>query len=179
MISSRVKPSAHLDLAALALSSMAYAAEPFRVWAPDGSAPNATVLLVPGCSGFVARNGINHYDERANQLRAAGYFVVFVDYLSRRHLMDCAGRRDVSHGEVAADILEAAAWVKGRVRVSSDKIFCHRLVLWWRWCPCGIEHHASWTANACKGSGLLFRLPTSGAVVVDKCLRAAPHGRDG
>lgn len=108
MISSRVKPSAHLDLAALALSSMAYAAEPFRVLAPGGSAPNATVLLVPGCSDFVARNGINHYDERANELRAAGYFVVFVDYLSRRHLTDCAGGRDVSHGEVAADILEAA-----------------------------------------------------------------------
>ena len=34
------------------------------------SAP--AVLLVPGCSGFVARNGINHYDERARQSQAAG-----------------------------------------------------------------------------------------------------------
>ena len=97
-------------------SNMAQAAEPFRVLSPSKDAPNPTVLLVPGCSGFVARNGINHYEERASQLQAAGYFVVFVDYLSRRHLTDCAGGRDVSHAEVAADILEAAAWIKGQVR---------------------------------------------------------------
>jgi dienelactone hydrolase len=124
MIPSRAKTSTHLGIAAWALtSSMAYAAETFRVLAPAGNAPTAAVLLVPGCSGFVARNGVNHYEERANELRAAGYVVVFVDYLIRRHLTDCAGGRDVSHAEVATDILEAAAWIKGEVRVSSDKIF--------------------------------------------------------
>jgi len=125
MIAPRARRSAQfLGLAALALTSnITQAAEPFRALSPSKDAPNSAVLLVPGCSGFVARNGINHYEERASELQAAGYFVVFVDYLSRRHLTDCAGGRDVSHAEVAADILEAAAWIKGQVRVSSDKIF--------------------------------------------------------
>ena len=109
--------------AAVLAASIALAAEPFRVLEPSGGASNPVVLLVPGCSGFVARNGINHYDERASELQAAGYFVVFVDYLTRRHLTNCAGGRDVSHAEVAADILEAAVWIKGQARVASDKIF--------------------------------------------------------
>jgi hypothetical protein len=46
-----------------------------------------------------------------------------VDYLGRRHLTNCAGGRDVSHAEVAADILEAAAWIKGQALVASDKIY--------------------------------------------------------
>jgi dienelactone hydrolase len=122
---SRVRSSAHfLGLAAVAfISNMTLAAEPFRVLSPSGGTSNPAVLLVPGCSGFIARNGINHYDERASELQAAGYFVVFVDYLSHRHLTDCAGGRDVSHAEVAGDILEAAAWIKDQARVSSDKIF--------------------------------------------------------
>jgi dienelactone hydrolase len=109
-------------VAALA-ANMTFAAEPFRVLSPSGDSSNPAVLLVPGCSGFVARNGINHYDERASGLQAAGYFVVFVDYLGRRNLMDCAGGRNVSHVEVGADILEAAMWIKGQARVVSDKIF--------------------------------------------------------
>jgi dienelactone hydrolase len=125
MFSPRARRSApFLGLAAWALgANMGHAAEPFRALSPSKDAPNPAVLLVPGCSGFVARNGINHYDERASELQAAGYFVVFVDYLSRRHLTDCAGGRDVSHAEVAADILEAAGWIKEQARVSTDKIF--------------------------------------------------------
>jgi len=125
MFAPRARRSAQfLGLAAWALTSnMTQAAEPFRVLSPSKDAPNPAVLLVPGCSGFVARNGINHYDERASELQAAGYFVVFVDYLSRRHLTDCAGGRDVSHAEVAADILEAAGWIKGQLDIASDKIF--------------------------------------------------------
>ncbi len=125
MLSTPVRRSAHLlSLAAAALAAnMTLAAEPFRVLSPSGGTSAPAVLLVPGCSGFVTRNGINHYDERASELQAAGYFVVFVDYLSRRHLTDCAGGRDVSHAEVAADILEAAAWIKGQARVAADKIF--------------------------------------------------------
>jgi dienelactone hydrolase len=102
---------------------MTLAAEPFRVLSPSRDTPSPAVLLVPGCSGFVARSGINHYEERASELQTVGYFVVFVDYLNRRHLTDCSGGRDVSHAEIAADILEAAAWIKGQARVSSDKIF--------------------------------------------------------
>jgi dienelactone hydrolase len=109
-------------VAALA-ARMTLAAEPLRVLAPSGSTSHPAVLLVPGCSGFIARNGINHYEERASELRAAGHFVVFVDYLSRRNLTDCAGGRNVSQAEVAADILEAAQWIKEQPHVSADKIF--------------------------------------------------------
>jgi dienelactone hydrolase len=38
-------------------------------------------------------------------------------------LSDCAGGRDISHAEVAVDILEAAAWIKSQQRVASDKTF--------------------------------------------------------
>jgi dienelactone hydrolase len=125
MPAARVRASAHLlpfAVAALA-ANMTLAAEPFRVLAPSAGSSNPAVLLVPGCSGFVARNGVNHYDERASELQAAGYVVVFVDYLGRRHLTGCAGGRDVSHAEVANDILEAAAWIKDQARVAPDKIF--------------------------------------------------------
>jgi hypothetical protein len=39
------------------------------------------------------------------------------------HLSDCAGGRDISHAEVALDILEAAARIKSQGRVAPDKIF--------------------------------------------------------
>jgi len=99
------------------------AAEPYRVLSPSDGTSHPAVLLVPGCSGFVASNGVNLYDERAGELRAAGYFVVFVDYLGRRNLRNCAGGRDVSHAEVGKDILEAAAWTRAQAGVSADKIF--------------------------------------------------------
>jgi len=112
-----------LFAAAALVTSLTLAAEPLHVLAPSGSTSNPAVLLVPGCSGFVARNGINHYEERASELQAAGYFVVFVDYLGRRNLTDCAGGRNVSQTEVAADILEAAQWIKDQPHVAIDKVF--------------------------------------------------------
>jgi dienelactone hydrolase len=110
-------------VAGVTVSLAALAAEPLRVLAPSGGTEKPAVLLVPGCSGFVARNGFNLYDERANELQAAGYFVVFVDFLGRRKLADCAGGRDVSHAEVGNDILEAAAWIRDQAGVAAHKIF--------------------------------------------------------
>src|SRR6476620_9209235 len=104
-------------------ASMTFAAEPFRVLLPSGGTPYAAVLLVPGCSGFVARNGINHYDERASELQGTGYAVVFVDYLGRRELTACAGGPNSSHDQVSTDILEAAMWIKGHPLVAPDKVF--------------------------------------------------------
>ena len=100
-----------------------HAAEPYRVLSPVGRTASPAVLLVPGCSGFVATNGVNLYDERAGELQAAGYLVVFVDYLARRNLTDCAGGRDVSRAEIGSDILEAAAWVLEQAGVAPGKIF--------------------------------------------------------
>jgi dienelactone hydrolase len=92
---------------------------PFRVLSPEGSKPHPAVLLVPGCSGFTATNGINLYDERASELQAAGYVVVFVDYVGRRMQRNCA---HVSRGEVSADILEAAAWARDQSGVDAARI---------------------------------------------------------
>ena len=113
-----------IALAAVAMAAnVSLAAEPLRVFLPSADTPNPAVLLVPGCSGFVARNGINHYEERARELQAAGYVAVFVDYLGPRQLTDCGGGRNVSQPEVAADILAAARWIKQQPYVAADKIF--------------------------------------------------------
>src|SRR5262249_20473699 len=100
--------------------STAHAAEAYRVLSPVADSPKPAVLLVPGCSGFVARNGYNLYEDRAKELQAAGYFVVFVDYLAPRHLPHCAGGRDVSHTEVGNDILNAASWIKQQPGVAAQ-----------------------------------------------------------
>jgi dienelactone hydrolase len=93
--------------------------EPYRMLVPHGDGRHPAVLLVPGCSGFVASNGINSYDERAEELQAAGNVVVFVDFVGRRNLRDCA---HVSHAEVGQDILEAATWVRDQPGVDADRI---------------------------------------------------------
>ena len=107
------------SLLSLPMQVVADAEGPFRVLSPAGSKPHPAVLLVPGCSGFTATNGINLYDERAAELQAAGYVVVFVDYVGRRMQSNCA---HVSRGEVSADILEAAAWARGQSAVDPARI---------------------------------------------------------
>jgi dienelactone hydrolase len=92
---------------------------PYRMLSPIGAAPHPAVLFVPGCSGFVATNGVNIYEERAAELRAAGYFVVFVDYIARRMQTNCA---HVLQDEVSADILEAATWTRDQVGIDASKI---------------------------------------------------------
>jgi len=120
----RARLFAHLVAVTLALvTQVALAAEPYRVLRPSVGASHPVVLLVPGCSGFVANNGFNLFEDRASQLQAAGHVVVFVDYLARRNLKNCAGGRDVSHTEVAKDILEAALWVKAQPGVAADKTY--------------------------------------------------------
>jgi dienelactone hydrolase len=91
----------------------------FRILSPTGNAPHPAVLFVPGCSGFAASNGVNHYDERAAELEAAGYAVVFVDYIARRMQTNCA---HVAQSEVAQDILDAAAWARQQPGVDGGRI---------------------------------------------------------
>jgi dienelactone hydrolase len=95
----------------------AVATEPYRTMSPSGPAPHPAVLLVPGCSGFAAVNGVNPYDERAAQLQAAGYFVVFVDYLGRFN--NCG---HVSHAQVGEDVLEAVTWTRDQAAVDPTRI---------------------------------------------------------
>jgi dienelactone hydrolase len=90
-----------------------------RVLTPVGSGLHPAVLLVPGCSGFVANNGINTYDARAAELQAAGFFVVYVDYVGKRMQSNCA---HVGLSEVSSDILEAARWTASHTGVDPSKI---------------------------------------------------------
>jgi len=96
------------------------AEEPFRILSPAGDSPHPAVLFVPGCSGLVAANGVNMYDERAPELQAAGYLVLYVDYIGRRMQTNCA---HVLQTEVSADILEAARWAKNQAGVDPSRIF--------------------------------------------------------
>jgi len=107
-------------LLALALPARISSAEPFRVLMPSGASRHSAVLLVSGCSGFISFNGVNLYEERAAELQAAGYVVVFVDYLGRRNLQNCRGQ--ISSAQVGADILEAAAWARARPDVDAGRI---------------------------------------------------------
>lgn len=90
-----------------------------RVLTPDGSGLHPAVLLVPGCAGFVANNGINTYDARAAELQAAGFLVVYVDYVGKRMQSNCA---HVGLSEVSSDILEAAKWAVSHTGVDPSRI---------------------------------------------------------
>jgi dienelactone hydrolase len=103
----------------LSVFAIAVAAEPYRTWSPTSDGAHPAVLLVPGCSGFTAPDGINLYEERAAELQAAGYVVVFVDYIGRRMQNNCA---HVSQAEVSADILEAASWVQDQSGADAARI---------------------------------------------------------
>jgi dienelactone hydrolase len=101
------------------LDRTASAAESYRTLPPSGDVPHPAVLLVPGCSGFVTTGGANVYEERAAELQAAGYFVVFVDYVGRRMQNNCA---HISLAEVSVDIIEAAAWVRDQSGIDASRI---------------------------------------------------------
>lgn len=103
----------------LTCSNASAAEQSFRILTPSGTAPHPVVLLVPGCSGFAANHGPNHYDARAAELQTAGYIVVFVDYVARRMQNNCA---HITFDEVAADIMEAAIWARKQPAVDGSRI---------------------------------------------------------
>jgi dienelactone hydrolase len=113
-------PFVYLAVSLLLASSNASAEEQaFRILSPSGGAPHPVVLFVPGCSGFAANSGVNHYEERAAELQAAGFAVVFVDFVVRRMQTNCA---HVGQSEVAQDILDAAAWVRQQPGIDGSRI---------------------------------------------------------
>ena len=91
----------------------------FRILSPSENGPHPVVLLVPGCSGFTATNGVNIYEERASELQGAGSIVVFVDFVARRMQTNCA---HVGQPEVAQDISDAAAWIRRQPGVDGSRI---------------------------------------------------------
>lgn len=107
-----------VTLAAMLLATQPVrAAEEYRTLLPTKPPPYPAVLLVPGCSGFSALNGLNIYEERAVELQAAGYLVVFVDYLGP--FGNCG---HMSHAQVGDAILEAAAWVRDQPGVDQSRL---------------------------------------------------------
>jgi dienelactone hydrolase len=112
-------PAAVVSVTPIVLSPAIAGQTPFRVISSTGSHPQPAVLLVPGCSGFVANNGINVYDERAAELWAAGFLVVYVDHVGKRMQINCA---HVGQAEVSADILEAVKQVAGQNGVDPSRI---------------------------------------------------------
>jgi dienelactone hydrolase len=97
-------------------------AQQYRVLRPAGTGPFPAVLLVSGCSGFRAFGGVDTYDQRAAELRAAGYVVACVDYLRNHGLSRCNGGA-ISHATVGQDILAAARWVHSQPGLNPSQVY--------------------------------------------------------
>lgn len=107
-------------LGSLCIGVGAQAQANYRTLGPPGNGPHPAVLLVSGCSGFIKAGSVNSYDERAEELRKAGYLVVFVDYIGRAGIKDCSA--GMTHDRAAADVLSAAAWLRTQPNVDSRRI---------------------------------------------------------
>jgi dienelactone hydrolase len=92
-------------------------ADTYTTYLPEGAGPFPTVLFVSGCSGFTGARGINHYEEKAEELRREGHLVVFVDYLARAGLKNCL--TGMTHEQAAGELLRATAWARSRTDVGS------------------------------------------------------------
>jgi len=96
-------------------------AEPqYRVVRPEGQGPHPALLFVSGCSGFTPHEAPYHYGRVADQFAARGYVVIFVDYLGARGRDVCGGA--VPPGDVAGDILAAAAYARTRPFIRASEI---------------------------------------------------------
>jgi dienelactone hydrolase len=90
-------------LLVLALAPQSFAQLPeakYRIFRPDG----------PG----------TRPEHRAEQLRAQGYVVIFVDYLGRRAMKSCGPT--VSHDAAAQDLVGATAWLRAQPGVDPARI---------------------------------------------------------
>jgi dienelactone hydrolase len=108
-----------LSVSAGLLSQAAADDATFRALSPTGNGPYPAVLLVPGCSGFVANSGINVYEQHAAELQSVGFLVVYVDYIGKRMQSNCA---HVGQAEVAADIRDAVQWAAAQRDIDPSRI---------------------------------------------------------
>ena len=92
----------------------------YRVFRPDGPGVRPAVVFLSGCDGFTPPNAPARYERRAEQLRAQGYIVAFVDYLGRRGMKSCGPT--VSHEGAAQDLVAATAWLKSQNGVDASRI---------------------------------------------------------
>ena len=119
-VSKLLKLAATAAVAGISWSPTVADVESYRVLQPSSGERHPAVLLVPGCSGFATNNGINVHDERAAELQATGYVVVYVDYIGKRMQKNCA---HVGQAEVSMDIIDAVKWAAAQSGVDAGRIF--------------------------------------------------------
>ncbi len=113
-------PAVALAIVTLMFDSACWAQE-YRTFKPAGTAPAPILLFVSGCSGFVKLGDVDIYAEKAEAMSAAGYFVVFVDYLGKRNLANCT--KGIPHATAAQDMVQAAAWAKQQQGVDGNRVY--------------------------------------------------------
>jgi dienelactone hydrolase len=94
----------------------------YRIFRPDGAGPFPAVAFVSGCSGFAPVGARKFYERTAEKLRGQGYIVLFVDYVGRRGLQDCARAPMVTEGEAAKDLVAALTWLRSQESVDQMRI---------------------------------------------------------
>ncbi len=107
---------------AFGLGAPAVAQDSYRTFKPTTAGPAPILLFVSGCSGFVKIGDTDFYAEQAETMRAAGYFVVYVDYIGKRGLRDCAGSR-IDQESVGQDMIAALAWAKAQPGVDASRAY--------------------------------------------------------
>ncbi|MGH7306267.1 MAG: dienelactone hydrolase family protein [Candidatus Rokuibacteriota bacterium] len=94
----------------------------YRVFRPDGGGPYPAIAFVSGCSGFTPVGARTFYERMAEKLREQGYVVLFVDYVGRRGLQNCARAPMVTEGEAANDLVTAVSWLRSQESVDKTRI---------------------------------------------------------
>ena len=121
---SHARVSFLLTLMLLSPLAVAFAQAPhssYRVFRPDGAGQHPAVAFVSGCSGFAPVGARNAYVRVAEKLRGQGYIVLFVDYLGRRGLQNCA-RGPVTERDAAKDLATAVTWLRSQPWVDTARI---------------------------------------------------------
>ncbi len=108
-----------------------------RTYLPSGDGPFPTAIVIPGCSGVSldgpssdtgrpGREGDRlfrrHYPRMAERLRARGFAVVLVDYLSAEGVANtCA--REISHERVGEYVGASLEFARGLPTTDSRRLF--------------------------------------------------------
>ena len=102
------------------LAARRKALEPyFRMYRPDGSGPIPAVLFVSGCLGFGPTTAPRSYTSLAEDWKAKGYAVVFVDYLAARGTDRCSG---TTTEDVGKDVLAVASYLRTQPFIDPKRI---------------------------------------------------------
>ncbi len=94
----------------------------YRVFRPDRAGPHPAIAFVSGCSGFAPVGARNFYERVAEKFRGQGYVVLFVDYVGRRGLQNCAKPSMVTEAEAAKDLVTAVTWLRSQDSIDKGRI---------------------------------------------------------